>query len=89
MINVYHIIDKTFNSGAYSQLKYLYNAIKYFYPDRVDQKILLIDITQKHKIDKSFDLPYSTYNFKKLQSLDKTNSVFLYHKLITKLLVLN
>lgn len=82
MINVYHIIDKTFNSGAYSQLKYLYNALKYFYSDRVNQKILLIDITQKHKIDRSFDLPYSVCNFKKLQSLDKNNSLFLYHKLM-------
>jgi glycosyltransferase involved in cell wall biosynthesis len=82
MINVYHVIDKTFNSGAYSQLKYLYNSLKYFYSDKVNQKILLIDITQKHKIDKSFDLPYSTFNFKNLQSLDKNNSLFLYHKLM-------
>lgn len=82
MINVYHVIDKTFNSGAYSQLKYLYNALKYFYSDKVNQKILLIDVTQKHKIDKSFDLPYSAYTFKNLKSLDKNNSLFLYHKLM-------
>jgi glycosyltransferase involved in cell wall biosynthesis len=82
MIKVYHIIDKTFNGGAYSQLKYLYNALKYFYSDRVDQKILLIDITKKHKIDRFFDLPHSVYDFKKLQSIYKNNSLFLYHKLM-------
>ena len=47
MINVYHIIDKTFNSGAYSQLRYLYNTFKDYHNEEIKQHILLFNTSGK------------------------------------------
>ena len=83
MIKIYHIIDKTFNGGAYSQLRYLYNTFNDYYSDKISQNIFLLDNIKKNKIDKKFDLPFKIITFRDLQSIKyEESSIFLYHKLM-------
>ena len=83
MINVYHIIDKTFNSGAYSQLRYLHNTFKDYHNEEIKQHILLFNTSGKSKIDKNFDLPFRVVSINELKNIRyEKSSIFLYHKLM-------